>query len=109
MKARTISEAAEEASSSLGKPSTVEELYAEIIRLNLYKFNTPNPLHVLDTELKRNISEGPRNDIRTYPKFRIDTQKKIHNGHERDIHYATKKSIDFNEANPESLGQGRIN
>jgi dnd system-associated protein 4 len=71
----TIADAAEAALRSLGKPSTGEEIYAEVLRLNLYKFNTPDPVHVVETELKRYSAESLRTDKRVTPRFRINSDK----------------------------------
>ena len=75
MSESTIADAAEKALKSLDRPSTAEELHAEILRLNLYKFNTPTPVHVLQTELKRYSSESPRADRREIVKFKINPDK----------------------------------
>jgi dnd system-associated protein 4 len=75
MSESTIADAAEKALKSLGRPSTAEELHAEILRLNLYKFNTPTPVYVLQTELKRYSSESPRADRRENVKFKINPDK----------------------------------
>lgn len=72
----TISEAAEKALKSLAKPSSAEELYAEILRLGLYIFNTPTPIHVLQTELKRYLVDSPRSDSYGVEKFQINPDKK---------------------------------
>jgi dnd system-associated protein 4 len=72
---KTISDAAEEALRSLSKPSTADEIHSEILRLDLYQFNTPNPVHVLETELKRYSAESARNDKRIFPRFQINSDK----------------------------------
>jgi dnd system-associated protein 4 len=70
-----IADAAEKALRTLGKPSTAEEIFAEIQRLDLYKFNTQTPVHVLETELKRYSSNSPRTDSRDTPRFQINPDK----------------------------------
>lgn len=76
MSSRTIADAAEKALSSLGKPSSAEEIHAEILRQNLYKFNTPTPVHVLDTELKRYSTNSPRSDNHSAARFQINSDQK---------------------------------
>ena len=49
----TIAEAAQKALNALGRPSSVAEIYAEIVRLGLYSFDTPTPEHVLRTTIRR--------------------------------------------------------
>lgn len=70
-KPQKIADAAETALSSLGKPSKVENIYDEILRLNLYRFRTPTPLLVLETELKRHSEGSPRSDKRSVSRFKI--------------------------------------
>ena len=71
----TIADAAEEALKTLSKPSTAEEIHSEILRLGLYQFNTPTPVHVLETEMKRYSAESTRNDKRAKPRFLINLDK----------------------------------
>lgn len=47
----------------LGKPSSVREIYDKVIELDLYKFNTPVPEHVLRTEMRRKTLEVERSDL----------------------------------------------
>jgi dnd system-associated protein 4 len=72
---KTIADVAEQALKRLAKPSTAEEIHSEILKLNLYKFNTPTPVHVLETELKRYSIESPRSDTRDGSRFRINPDK----------------------------------
>lgn len=72
MKTHTIATAAEEALISLGAASTAAEIHKEIVRLGLYQFNTPNPEHVVETELKRYSAESPRTDKREISRFHIN-------------------------------------
>ena len=72
---KTIADAAEEALKSLAKASTAEEIHSEILRLEIFKFNTPTPVHVLETELKRYSVESPRSDKRESSRFRINPDK----------------------------------
>lgn len=60
----TIADAAESALKSLGKSAEPQAIYEEIQRLNLYIFNTPDAVHVLETTLKRHASESNRSDKR---------------------------------------------
>jgi dnd system-associated protein 4 len=71
----TIADAAETALKSLGKPSTAEEIHCEILRQQGYKFNTPDSVHVVETELKRYSEESSRADKRDTPRFRINSDK----------------------------------
>jgi dnd system-associated protein 4 len=71
----TIADAAETALKSLGKPSTAEEIHGEILRLQGYTFNTRDPVHVVETELKRYSEESPRADKRDTPRFRMNSDK----------------------------------
>ena len=73
--AETIADAAELALKALGRAATAEEIHAEILKSELYKFNTPTPFHVLETELKRYSLESPRSDHRDKPRFRINPDK----------------------------------
>jgi len=68
----TIANAAEEALRSLGRPASPQEIFNEIERLRLYKFNTPVPVHVLETTLKRHAPESNRSDKRDIILFKID-------------------------------------
>lgn len=60
---RTIAEAARIALQRIGKPSSVREIYDKIIELDLYKFNTPVPEHVLRTEIRRKSFGVERVDL----------------------------------------------
>ncbi len=71
----TIADAAEQALKSLGRAATVDEIHAEIVTNGLYKFNTPTPVHVLETELKRLSEDSPRSDQRDNPRFRINPDR----------------------------------
>ena len=71
----SIADAAAQALRSLSRASTADEVHAEILRLDLYQFNTPTPVHVLETELKRYAIESPRSDSRDQPRFRINPDK----------------------------------
>jgi dnd system-associated protein 4 len=58
----TIAEAAQEALQSLDRPASIEEIYTEILRLQLYQFNTPTPEHVLRTTIRRHTGNVDRID-----------------------------------------------
>lgn len=73
----TIADAAEIALREIGRPATADEIFAVIQQLGLYRFNTPTPVHVLETELKRYSKNSPRTDIRDIPKFQINPDKKF--------------------------------
>jgi hypothetical protein len=66
---KTIADAAEEALKILLKASNAEEIHSEILHLEIFKFNTPSPVHVFETELKRYSVESPRSDKREYSHF----------------------------------------
>lgn len=72
---KTIADVAEKALKSIGKPSTTEDIYDEIVRLDLYQFNTPTPVHVLETELKRYSAQSLRSDKRENTRFTINSDK----------------------------------
>jgi dnd system-associated protein 4 len=72
---KTIADVAERAIKSIGKPSTAEEIHAEIVRLDLYRFNSPTPVHVLETELKRYSAQSQRSDKRENSRFTINSDK----------------------------------
>lgn len=72
---QTIADVAERVIKSIGKPSTAEEIHAEIVRLDLYQFNTPTPVHVLETELKRYSAQSQRSDKRENSRFTINSDK----------------------------------
>ncbi len=58
----TIVEAAQKALVSLARPASIDEIYAEIQRQQLYQFNTPTPEHVLRTTIRRHTSNVKRID-----------------------------------------------
>lgn len=60
----TIAEAAQHVLRDLGRPGSVDEVYAEIVRRNLYTFNTPTPEHVLRTTIRRQTDCVERVDSR---------------------------------------------
>jgi dnd system-associated protein 4 len=94
----TIANAAEMALKTLGRPSTAEEIHLEILRLALYKFNTPTPVHVLETELKRYSAESFRSDKRDSSRFRINPDKT----------YSMAKHDTPPSRRPQSFGMKRI-
>ena len=94
----TIAEAALKALASLARPSTAEEIFDEIQQLDLYKFNTPTPVHVLETELKRYSVDSPRGDNRDQPRFRINPDKT----------YAMAKDLNSTVNRSQTLGMKRI-
>lgn len=98
MSGLTIADAAEQALVSLGKPSTGEEIHAEILRLELYQFNTPTPVHVLETELKRYSLESSRTDKRGVSRFQINPDKT----------YSMAKSEPSTSRRAQSVGMKRI-
>jgi dnd system-associated protein 4 len=95
---KTIADAAEEALKSLSKASTAEEIHLEILRLGLFQFNTPTPVHVLETELKRYSVESPRSDKREYSRFRINPDKT----------YIMAKQESLSARRSQSVGMKRI-
>ena len=72
---KTIAEAAEKALNAIGRAASVEDIYANIIQSGLYQFNTPTPLHVLETELKRYSQDSPRSDRREKYRFKMNPDK----------------------------------
>lgn len=67
----TIAEAARLALSRLGGPSSIRDIYNEIIKSNLYQFNTDVPEHVLRTEIRRRTEGVERVDARESAFFRL--------------------------------------
>jgi dnd system-associated protein 4 len=61
-KEQTIVEAAAQALRSLGKPSSINEIYSYIIDNHLYFFDTPTPEHVLRTTIRRHTGNIQRID-----------------------------------------------
>ena len=45
-----------------GRAATIDEIYADIIKNNLYVFNTPTPEHVLRTSIRRHTKGAERID-----------------------------------------------
>jgi dnd system-associated protein 4 len=74
-RAGTIADAAEQALKTLGRAASAEEIHAEILNAGLYKFNTPTPVLVVETELKRYSVDSPRSDHRDKPRFRINPDR----------------------------------
>lgn len=60
----TIVEVAQQVLREWGRPASIAELYAEIVRRNLYVFNTPTPEHVLRTTIRRQTDCVERVDSR---------------------------------------------
>lgn len=57
-----IRNAAETALRNLARPGTIPEIYDEIVRGNLFTFNTPTPEHVLRTTIRRHTNNVERTD-----------------------------------------------
>jgi dnd system-associated protein 4 len=49
----TIAGATQKALLSISKPASIGDIYTEILRQQLYQFNTPTPEHVLRTTIRR--------------------------------------------------------
>ncbi|HCX01851.1 MAG TPA: DNA phosphorothioation-associated protein 4 [Syntrophaceae bacterium] len=58
----TIAQVAQQVLRDLGRSASVDEIYAEIVRRNLYTFNTPTPEHVLRTAIRRQTDGVDRVD-----------------------------------------------
>jgi dnd system-associated protein 4 len=58
----TITEAAIQALKSLGKPSSIDDIYSRIQTDGLYEFNTSTPEHVLRTTIRRHTGNVERVD-----------------------------------------------
>ncbi len=67
--AHLIRDAAAAALISLGRPATVQEIYEEIQRSQLYEFNTPTPEHVLRTTIRRHTADVERVDSSSLTMF----------------------------------------
>jgi len=57
-----IREAAANALRMLGRPATVDEIYAEISRAHSFEFHTPTPEHVLRTTIRRHTGNVEHSD-----------------------------------------------
>ena len=66
-----IREAATEALLQLGRPATIAEIYAEILRRRLYEFHTPTPEHVLRTTIRRHTMTVQRTDTSDLTLFTV--------------------------------------
>jgi len=53
MKVRTIAQAIVEVLGQTSTPKTPSEIYDEIIRQNLYTFNTKSPIVVINSEIRK--------------------------------------------------------
>lgn len=97
----TIAQAAEEALRSIGQPSSIQEIYRQIILLELYQFNTDVPEHVLRTEIRRKTEGVERIDSCKETRFRLvgeelyglyyDVTSRKGSSGTRRIHRATDK------------------
>jgi dnd system-associated protein 4 len=65
----TIVEAAESAIRTLGGSPSLDEIYAKIIELRLFTFDTDVPEHVLRTQIHRHCNNVTRVDNVTDPRF----------------------------------------
>jgi len=59
---KTIAEVAQKVLRTIGRPAPIDEIYAEILRRQLYQFNTPTPEHVLRTTIRRHTGNVERVD-----------------------------------------------
>jgi dnd system-associated protein 4 len=67
----TISAAAIKALNNLRKPSSISEIYAEIIKNKFYVFNTQTPEHVLRTTIRRHTENIERVDLHDDVFFKV--------------------------------------
>jgi dnd system-associated protein 4 len=58
----TIADAAQKALLSISKPASIGQIYTEILRKQLYEFNTLTPEHVLGTTIRRHTGNIERID-----------------------------------------------
>jgi len=58
----TIADIAQQVLQALGRPASIDEIYAEIVQRDLYVFNTPTPEHVLRTTIRRHTENVERVD-----------------------------------------------
>ena len=61
---RTIVEAAVEVLKTSTVPLTAEEIHTSIVARELYKFNTPVPVHVVKTSIERQTANTARKDVK---------------------------------------------
>jgi dnd system-associated protein 4 len=67
----TIAEVAHGVLQDFGRAASIDEIYAEIVRKNLYEFNTPTPEHVLRTAIRRHTEGVERVDSRDVVLFEM--------------------------------------
>lgn len=60
----TIAQVVQKVLQDLGRSASVDEIYAEIVKRDLYTFNTPTPEHVLRTTIRRQTDCVERVDSR---------------------------------------------
>lgn len=114
-KVRTIADAARDALEFLGRPATPKEIYDAMRSLGLYEFNTPVPVHVLRTQMRRMTAGVARVDSQSDKLFvlvgdevydlmsRQPPKKKPVLGMRR-IHRATDKTRIIEQMVSEELG-----
>lgn len=66
-----ISASAIKALKNLGKPSSISEIYSEIINNKYYVFNTQTPEHVLRTSIRRHTENIERVDLHDAVFFKV--------------------------------------
>lgn len=64
MEKRTIKIAALQALNGIARPANIREIFEYIIKHQLYTFNSPRPLEIVFTEIKRHTSNSRRTDVR---------------------------------------------
>jgi dnd system-associated protein 4 len=65
----TIADAAESALREIGRPASLDEIYAKILERKLYTFDTDVPEHVLRTQIHRYCDNTTRVDKYVTPRF----------------------------------------
>ncbi len=64
MEKRTVKIAALQALNGIARPANIREIFEYIIKYQLYTFNSPRPLEIVFTEIKRHTSNSRRTDVR---------------------------------------------
>ncbi len=81
----TIADAAQKALAELGRPASITDIFAVIVKRQLYEFNTPNPEHVLRTTVRRHTRNVNRVDSRALTLFEMIEDKVYELLHSRGV------------------------
>ena len=79
-KSKSIVDAVQFVLKEIGRSSSISEIYATIIKLGLYEFNTPHPEHVIRTAIQRhtiNFSRVDSSNLSLFEMINKDVYKLI--------------------------------